>query len=317
MAAECAVCKINPVHVNSFTGQAAEFCSNSCRREAVRKGLVEPCLFCKIMPRLLLSNDQRLLYCGKTCKDKAETGVVIRRRQPLSQVPPTQRYSAPVLSQHAQIMLSTLPSRYSMHNQTTLSLVSSASSSASHQLPRVETGRNHVCDLVPLQGDRATDDKPTCRVCLVKPCWKDSKGGDYSLYCSRTCKEKAQGYTSSSSLVSVRPLCSVQPIITNYTSSSPLHSPNLCSDINVPPVSRQSNHRPNFRPLPLRSVTDPHQPPGNPCNLFDEPPPYWEAPPAYDPGPDGHKYHTGKKLTRDDRYNQDDPYDFRKYSNKG
>ncbi|CAG8642539.1 3824_t:CDS:2 [Paraglomus brasilianum] len=284
MTAECAECKINPVHVNSFTGQAAEFCSNRCRREAVKK-------------------------------DKAETGGVIRRRQPVSQVPPTQRHSAPALSQHEQIILST-PSKYNvMHNnQTTLSL-GSASTSASQQLPMVETGRNHLRKLRPLQEDRTTEDKPTCRVCLAKPCWKDSKRGTYSPYCSRTCKEKAQGDISSSSLVSVQPLYPDQPTITNYTSFTQSH---LCSEINVPlDVNRQSNRRPNLPPLPLRSAADPHQPPGNPCNPFDEPPPYWEAPPAYDPGPDAHKYHTGEKSTRDDRYNQDDPYDFRKYSNKG
>ena len=136
------------------------------------------------MPRLLLSNDQRLAYCGKTCK--AETGV-IRRQQPVSQVPPTQRHSAPALGKST-------PSRYTnlMYNRTPSSL-GSASTSVRQQLPIVETGRNHLPKLLPLQEDRATEDKPTCRVCLVKPCWKDSIRGNYSPYCSWTCKEKAQG----------------------------------------------------------------------------------------------------------------------------
>ncbi|CAG8602341.1 4182_t:CDS:2 [Ambispora leptoticha] len=65
----CGACHNFPAYIDTLSGEVAEFCSNKCRKTAVERGMIEPCINCGIMPRAL-KNGIRTNYCGKTCKNE-------------------------------------------------------------------------------------------------------------------------------------------------------------------------------------------------------------------------------------------------------
>ncbi|RIA97907.1 hypothetical protein C1645_751124 [Glomus cerebriforme] len=63
----CVVCESLNVQVNENTGEKLEYCSKKCRKSAVKSGLLEPCLNCKVSSKLL-QYGELLDYCDDECK---------------------------------------------------------------------------------------------------------------------------------------------------------------------------------------------------------------------------------------------------------
>ncbi|CAG8784296.1 38886_t:CDS:1 [Gigaspora margarita] len=70
---KCLVCP-RPVYVDKKTNQLSEYCSRSCRKNAVNYNLVKACTICKTYPKML-ENGQRVDWCGSICKGKVSTSL--------------------------------------------------------------------------------------------------------------------------------------------------------------------------------------------------------------------------------------------------
>ncbi|CAG8673186.1 hypothetical protein C2G38_2232726 [Gigaspora rosea] len=70
---KCLVCP-RPAYVDKKTNQLSEYCSRSCRKNAVDYNLVEACTICQTYPKML-ENGQRVDWCGSICKGKFSTSL--------------------------------------------------------------------------------------------------------------------------------------------------------------------------------------------------------------------------------------------------
>ncbi|CAI2188257.1 10163_t:CDS:2 [Funneliformis geosporum] len=172
MVIHCAECKRKSVFIDN-TGQAAEFCSNQCRRTAVEKRHVQACIKCRIMPMIRLQDGSRSPFCSKKCQNSiGGNSPITIRPPPLPSIPlqPPQPYR---------------PATYSVPP-------------LNHPNPSIGMPSQSSMPILPIGNARPIGDKwvmatvPFCRYCKVNPCWKDQAKLSYSSYCTRRCKDAAE-----------------------------------------------------------------------------------------------------------------------------
>ncbi|KAG9291254.1 hypothetical protein G9A89_021756 [Geosiphon pyriformis] len=190
MAQLCAACRSGSVYVDNLSGEIAEFCSNKCRRAAVDKGMVEPCINCNLMPRALIGG-QRINYCGKTCKNEAEAL--------------NPKGKAPVRNGQTGF-------RHSPHKGSYM-IVSGQGGKMPGVFVASGSGSNR-------QGNTLN----ICQYCQAKPCFLNSP------YCSRTCKDNARQVSrpppiATLATLSSKPSPPQQPPTPNGPTKSPLIDP--------------------------------------------------------------------------------------------
>ncbi|CAG8759461.1 28215_t:CDS:2, partial [Racocetra persica] len=176
MARLCAVCRIKEVYIEN--GYPTEFCSHNCRKAAVDRHLVEACIVCRIYPRVLLQTGTRSPYCGKNCQAKATaygSGAPPTRYTTPTRPPIQQGFPRPVLVS---------------------SPVSTIQPGQVISVPPPLPVRQPVAPVNvnrPFPMNQGQYMSPMCVQCKVKPRWRDQNTGQLSLYCGKTCKDKATG----------------------------------------------------------------------------------------------------------------------------
>ncbi|CAG8523190.1 9809_t:CDS:2 [Funneliformis mosseae] len=172
----CAECKRKNVFIDN-TGQAAEFCSNQCRRTAVEKRHVQACIKCRIWPMIRLPDGSRSPFCSKKCQNS------IGGNSPITVRPPPLPSSMPLQppQPYRPATYAVLPSPPLNQPNPSIGMPSQSS------MPILPIGNAR-----PIGGSWVMATVPFCRYCNAKPCWKDQVKLTYSSYCSRRCKDAAE-----------------------------------------------------------------------------------------------------------------------------
>ncbi|RIA97886.1 hypothetical protein C1645_801485 [Glomus cerebriforme] len=154
----CAECKVKTVFIDN-SGRPAEFCSNLCRKTAVEKRHVQPCIKCQSWPMVRLPDGSRSPYCGKNCQNLAGASSPVGSPIQLQPQPSYRPINYPIMA----------PPQLNQPN------------------PLLSNGGAR-----PIGSPWVMTTVPFCRYCQVNPCWKDTVKQLYSSYCSRRCKEAAE-----------------------------------------------------------------------------------------------------------------------------
>ncbi|CAG8806610.1 26087_t:CDS:2, partial [Gigaspora rosea] len=143
---------------------------------------VEACIVCHKYPKVRLQSGVRSPYCGKQCQAKATafgSRTQIQTQYPVSSVGPHFRpavITSPVSNLQSNRIISVPP----------LPPPRQPTGTINQQYPM-----NQPTQVIPPTNPR--NYVPICAQCKQKACWKDQNTGIYSLYCGKTCREKATG----------------------------------------------------------------------------------------------------------------------------
>ncbi|CAG8576173.1 7934_t:CDS:2 [Acaulospora colombiana] len=165
---------------------------------------------------------------------------------------------------------------------------------------------------------------PLCRFCQTKPCWKDPSTQIYLSFCGKTCKEAFEG-------MPLTPALSTPPTPASNIPQSPTISqvvrPNQYQPINQYQPTNGQN-----QPITMNGQLQQQQPtngqftqqstngslPPRPTNgqSFQQPSTVVFQPTTVSPNDRYPPNASDRKITRDDNFDDDNPYGFRDYLNK-